>query len=77
MSTIFVSYRRDDSSGHAGRLYDRLADRFGKDKLFRDIDHISYGEDFVEALDEAVGSCKALIAVIGLNCPGFVGGSIS
>jgi hypothetical protein len=65
MSTIFVSYRRDDSSGHAGRLYDRLADRFGKDKLFRDIDHISYGEDFVEALDEAVGSCKALIAVIG------------
>lgn len=65
MSTIFVSYRRDDSSGHAGRLYDRLADRFGKDKLFRDIDHISYGEDFVEALDEAVGSCEALIAVIG------------
>lgn len=69
MSTIFVSYRRDDSSGQAGRLYDRLAERFGKDKLFRDIDHINYGDDFVEALEEAVGSCKALIAVIG---PGWL-----
>lgn len=65
MSTIFVSYRRDDSSGHAGRLYDRLAERFGKNKLFRDIDQINFGDDFVEALEEAVGSCKALIAVIG------------
>lgn len=65
MSEIFVSYRRDDSAGHAGRLYDRLSAHFGKDKLFRDIDQIQYGEDFVEALDEAVGSCKSLIAVIG------------
>jgi len=65
MSVIFVSYRRDDTSGHAGRLYDRLADHFGKDKIFRDVDHISYGDDFVETLEEAVGSCQALIAVIG------------
>ena len=24
MSKIFISYRRDDSSGYAGRLFDRL-----------------------------------------------------
>jgi hypothetical protein len=67
MPEIFVSYRRDDSAGHAGRIYDRLSNHFGKEKLFRDVDHLRYGEDFVEALDEAVGSCKALIAVIGPN----------
>lgn len=67
MDTIFVSYRRDDTAGHAGRLYDRLAERFGEEALFRDIDSIQYGEDFVEALDEAVGSCKAMISVIGPN----------
>lgn len=65
MPTIFISYRRNDASGHAGRLYDRLVDRFGKEKLFRDVDQIHYGEDFVEAIDEAVGVCKAMIVIIG------------
>ena len=65
MSTFFVSYRRDDTSGYTGRLYDRLADRFGKEKIFRDVDHIHVGDDFVEAIDNAVGSCKALIVIIG------------
>jgi hypothetical protein len=65
MAALFVSYRREDTSGHAGRLYDRLADRFGREQVFRDVDEISYGDDFVDTIDEAVGSCKALIAIIG------------
>jgi hypothetical protein len=65
MSTIFISYRREDSSGHAGRIYDRLAVSFGRKDIFRDIDHIRYGEDFIEAINKAVGSCKALIVIIG------------
>jgi len=65
MAALFVSYRRDDTSGHAGRLYDRLAERFGSEQIFRDVDEISYGDDFVDTIDEAVGSCKALIAIIG------------
>jgi hypothetical protein len=35
---IFISYRREDSVGHAGRLYDRLAEHFGKENIYRDID---------------------------------------
>src|SRR5687767_2733903 len=66
-SGIFVSYRRDDSAGHAGRLFDNLAEHFGKDRIFMDIDAIEYGEDFVEAMEKAVSSCKVLIAVIGQN----------
>jgi len=31
MAGIFISYRREDSGGHAGRLYDRLNARFGNE----------------------------------------------
>ena len=43
MSGIFISYRREDSQELAGRLFDRLAQRFGKDRVFRDIDAIDPG----------------------------------
>lgn len=64
-SGIFVSYRRDDSSGHAGRLFDKLVDHFGRDRIFMDIDTIEPGEDFVTVIENAVGSCEVLIAIIG------------
>jgi hypothetical protein len=65
MARIFLCYRRDDSGGYAGRLYDRLGQRFGHDNLFMDIDTIAPGLDFVEAIEKAVGTCDVLLAVIG------------
>jgi hypothetical protein len=65
VARIFLSYRRDDSSGHAGRLFDRLSQHFGRDNLFMDVDTIALGLDFVEVIQEAVGSCDVLLAVIG------------
>jgi len=65
MSRIFISYRRDDSAGYAGRLYDRLSERFGQGQIFMDIDTIEPGLDFVEVIEKAVGSCGVLIALIG------------
>lgn len=65
MDGIFISYRRDDSAGYAGRLYDRLAAHFGAERVFMDVEGIEPGLDFVEAIEEAVGSCRVLIAVIG------------
>jgi hypothetical protein len=64
-SNLFISYRREDSSGYAGRLYDRLSGYFGQDRIFMDIDSIEPGDDFVTVIEDAVSSCKALIAVIG------------
>ena len=64
-SGIFISYRRGDSSGHAGRLADRLVEHFGRNRIFVDIDTIEPGEDFVSVIENAVGSCDILIAVIG------------
>ena len=65
MDGIFISYRRDDSAGYAGRLYDRLAAHFGAGRVFMDVEGIELGTDFVTAIENAVGSCRVLIVVIG------------
>ncbi|HWS89652.1 MAG TPA: toll/interleukin-1 receptor domain-containing protein [Pyrinomonadaceae bacterium] len=61
---VFLSYRRADTAGHAGRLRDAL-DRRLRGGLFRDIDKIGGGQDFVQAIDEAVAQCKVLLVLIG------------
>ena len=76
MPKIFISYRRDDSGGHAGRLYDRLLQHFGHENIFIDVNTIGPGVDFVEAVNHAVTACDRLIAVIGrewLTAPGARG----
>lgn len=65
MSGIFLSYRRNDAPGHAGRLYDRLIVDFGKDRVFRDLDSLTYGTEFLQAIREAISTCDSLVAVIG------------
>ena len=62
---VFISYRREDTAGFAGRIYDRLSRRLGRDNVFIDVDNIQPGLDFVEVLSERVGKCDALVAVIG------------
>ena len=64
---IFVSYRRDDAAYPAGWLVDRLASRFGADRVFEDVDSIQLGDDFGEAIMTAVESCAVLLAVIGVR----------
>jgi TIR domain len=65
MSRIFVSYRRTDAPGHAGRLYDRLVDRFGPTSVFKDVDTMEPGADFTEVIETTVARCDAVVAVIG------------
>jgi hypothetical protein len=62
---IFISYRREETAYPAGWLYDRLADRFGSDQVFKDVDSIQLGDDFIEVITSAVGSCDVLLALIG------------
>ena len=62
---IFVSYRRQESSHLAGRLYDRLADQFGVAQVFIDVDAIEPGVDFAAEIFRAVAACQVLLAVIG------------
>src|ERR1700733_9408260 len=62
---IFMTYRREDTAFPAGWLYDRLASHFGRDQVFKDIDSIELGDDFIEVITTAVGSCDVLLALIG------------
>jgi hypothetical protein len=62
---IFLSYRREDSRGVAGRLYDRLEHHFGHDRVFMDVDAIEPGIDFVKAIEDAVSTTDIFLVVIG------------
>jgi TIR domain len=69
MRAIFISYRRDDSEGQAGRLYDDLSRTFGDSSVFMDVAAIEPGLDFRKVIDHNVASCGVLLAVIG---PGWL-----
>ncbi len=65
MSGIFISYRRDDSAGHAGRLYDRLVREFTDTKIFIDVERIAAGDDFASTTEAILRQCDVCLAVIG------------
>lgn len=65
MNDIFISYRRDDSAGHAGRLFDGLRARFGAGHVFMDVTDLRPGQDFAVELERAVGRADCVLAVIG------------
>jgi hypothetical protein len=66
MSSVFISYRRDDSAHVTGRIFDKLDKHFKQDLVvFRDVDNIPLGRDFREVIAEAVESCEVFLAVIG------------
>jgi hypothetical protein len=64
---IFINYRREDSIAIAGRLRDRLAETFGPDNLFMDVDNIPVGINFEEYLKRQVAACDVVLSVIGPN----------
>lgn len=65
MTRIFISYRRQDSEGHVGRLYDHLLKHFRPEDIFMDVASIEPGADFVEALEKAVAACDVCVVVMG------------
>jgi len=62
---IFISYRREDAEGQAGRLFADLVKHFGEQAVFMDVATIEPGRDFRKAIDEHVGSCGVLLSLIG------------
>jgi hypothetical protein len=65
MARIFVSYRREDSAGHAGRLYDHLCAYFGAERIFMDVETIDPGVDFAQMLEARVTNAEIVVVVIG------------
>lgn len=65
MTRIFINYRRQDTEGYVGRLYDHLIQHFTPPDIFMDVDSIPPGADFVQTLEDAVAACDVFIAIIG------------
>jgi hypothetical protein len=71
---IFISYRREDAEGQAGRLFKDLVGHFGEQAVFMDVAGIEPGRDFRKAIDEQVSSCGVLLAIIGKDWLGAANG---
>ncbi len=69
--TIFINYRKDDSSWNALALYNELQKYFSKDQIFKDFNTILPGDDFVVSIDNALRKCDVLIVVIGKSWLGM------
>jgi subtilisin family serine protease len=62
---IFLSYRHVDSAPYAQLLKLTFRDRFPDVDVFMDRDSIDPGRDFAEVIQDALGSCVVLVALIG------------
>jgi hypothetical protein len=71
MSRIFISYRRQDSATMTGRIYDKLETALGSNRVFRDIDDISAGEDFRAKLAKEIDKSDILLVIIGPKWEGI------
>jgi len=65
MAGTFISYRREDAAGYAGRLRESLERRLGASRVFRDVDTLRPGQDFVQAIETRLTDCRVMLAVIG------------
>ena len=68
---VFISYRRDDAAGYAGRLEEALEKRLGRGSVFRDVLDIAPGADFVDAIRQRLAGAQAVLVLIG---PRWAGG---
>ena len=71
---VFISYRRDDAAGYAGRLEEALEQRLGRGSVFRDVPDIPPGEDFVAAIRTRLAGAHTVLVVMG---PRWAGGEPS
>ena len=66
---VFLSYRRGDVGGYAGRLTDALLQRLGAKNVFQDVTAIAPGQDYTAAIDHALDASDAVLVMIG---PGWL-----
>src|SRR4051812_8649548 len=70
MAGIFICYRRGDSSGSAGRLYDALVLRFGDALVFMDVIKIPFGRDYVDVVESTLDAATVVLVLIGRDWMG-------
>jgi hypothetical protein len=63
--SIFISYRRSETTDVVGRLHEHLEQHFGAGTVFKDVNDITPGLMFEDVLADALARCKVAIIVIG------------
>jgi len=66
-----MSYRREDSEDSTRALYESLVPKFGKDRLFLDVEAIKPGSDFRDSIEESLADCGVFMVVIGPTWAGI------
>jgi hypothetical protein len=62
-SSIFLSYRRTDTQDVAGRIFDELSSRFGRRKVFKDVDSIPIASDFRDFILDQIRYSVVLVLI--------------
>lgn len=62
---VFIGYRREDTADVAGRIYDAFVHRFGRARIFKDVDNIRPGADFGQYIKTILPKCRVFLALIG------------
>ncbi|HEX5151682.1 MAG TPA: toll/interleukin-1 receptor domain-containing protein [Parafilimonas sp.] len=62
---IFINYRREDTSGYAGRMFDSLAEEFGEGNIFIDVTKIDTGTDYTDVITRALDLSSYFLILIG------------
>jgi hypothetical protein len=65
MAQIFISYRRTDAGGHAGRLHTLLRSHYSDDDIFFDVAGIGDGRDWEIEIKKHLEECDVVLVVIG------------
>ena len=65
MPRISISYRRADTAGITGRIFDRLKQHYGPDSVFIDIDSMRMGRNYKTQIDAALSTTDVLLIIVG------------
>jgi len=62
---MFVAHRHSDSPGHAGHVADYLRRELGPGQVFRDIESLPKGPDYVEIIRARLQTAVVMVVIIG------------
>lgn len=62
-ASIFLSYRRQDTQDVAGRIFDELTARFGRHRVFKDVDSIPIASNFRQFIVDQIKASVVLVLI--------------
>lgn len=64
---VFVASRRTDAPGHTGRVGERLINHFGSGQVFKDIESLPPGVNYVDFIRAKLQLAHVMVVVVGPN----------